>query len=101
MCDDEAERAVVLFTLHERQIRLELRCPQDDPAEERRVWRAILLRLKSRLECIADEMGTVESEFLDGIVLPNGMTCGDWLRGQIDSAYSTGEMPPLLPAAKR
>jgi hypothetical protein len=41
---------------------------------------------------------TVEEEFLAHIVLPNGKgTVGDWLMPQIDKAYESGKMPPLLP----
>ena len=42
---------------------------------------------------------TIETEFLANIVLPDDTTAGEWMLPQIDRAYRTGEMPPLLPAA--
>jgi hypothetical protein len=39
-----------------------------------------------------------KEEFLAHIVLPIGKgTVGDWLMPQIDKAYESGKMPPLLP----
>jgi hypothetical protein len=57
--------------------------------------RTIFLR-QSRffIEC---GITTSEEEFLVHIVLPNGKgTVGDWLMPQIDKAYESGRMPPLL-----
>jgi hypothetical protein len=31
------------------------------------------------------------------IVLPDGKTVGEFMRPQIESAYRSGQMPPLLP----
>lgn len=39
---------------------------------------------------------TLESEFLANLVLPDGGTVGDWLAPQIEEAYATGRMPPML-----
>ncbi len=39
------------------------------------------------------------SEFPANIVSPDNTTSGEWMIPQIDRAYRTGEMPPLLPAA--
>ena len=44
-------------------------------------------------------ISTIETEFLANIVLPDNTTAGEWMLPQIDRAYRTGEMPPLLPAA--
>ncbi len=44
-------------------------------------------------------ISTIETEFLVNIVLPDNTTAGEWMLPQIDQAYRTGEMPPLLPAA--
>ena len=39
-----------------------------------------------------------KQEFLAHIVLPNDEgTVDDWLMPQIDKAYESGKMPPLLP----
>jgi hypothetical protein len=40
----------------------------------------------------------VRGRILAHIVLPNGKgTVGDWLMPQIDQAYESGKIPPLLP----
>ncbi len=44
-------------------------------------------------------ISTNETEFLANIVLPDNTTAGEWMIPQIDQAYRTGEMPPLLLAA--
>lgn len=41
---------------------------------------------------------TLESEFLANLVLPDGETVGNWVAPQIDEAYATGRMPPMLPS---
>lgn len=41
---------------------------------------------------------TFEDEFMAHIVLPNQQTVGDWMRPQIEEAYQTGQLPPMLPA---
>jgi hypothetical protein len=43
-------------------------------------------------------IATFEKELLAHIGLPNGKgTVGNWLMPQIDKAYESGKMPPLLP----
>jgi hypothetical protein len=69
--------------------------------EERRRWRALLLIIKAKLEVIASGLSTFEKEFLADIVLPEGETVGEWMEPQIEQAYLTGTMPPLLPPAKK
>lgn len=44
-------------------------------------------------------ISTIETEFLANIVLPDNTSAGDWMLPQIDQAYRTDQMPPLLPAA--
>lgn len=109
--------ARVLFVLGERRVRFELRVPQPEDFKkkvpysvyngtewcrkqadqaERRRWRALILVVKAKLELIAEGMGTVESEFLAQIVLPDGRLVGDWLGPQLETAYKNGRMPPLL-----
>ncbi len=117
--------AQVLFELGGRRVRFELGVPQAGdfakkmPSQvahkslgqrdawcrtqaeqaERQRWRALILVVKAKLELVAEGMGTVESEFLAQIVLPNGRLVGQWLAPQIAAAYESGKMPPLLPAA--
>ena len=65
----------------------------------RQRWRALLLVIKAKLEAVTAGISTIETEFLANIVLPDNTTAGEWMLPQIDRAYRTGEMPPLLPAA--
>jgi hypothetical protein len=63
----------------------------------RQRWRALALVIKAKLEAVETGITTFESEFLAHIVLPNGSTVGEWAAPQIEVAYETGSMPPLLP----
>lgn len=123
--DEEAGRALVLFSLAGRQVRFEMVLPEFgkflDPKDEprgwgswdadrqyqwarkhheqaqRQRWRAILLVTKAKLELIADGMSTVQREFLSDIVLPDGRRVEQLLEPALEQAYLTGSMPPLLP----
>ena len=64
----------------------------------RQRWRALLLIIRAKLEAAESGITTLESEFLANIVLPDGGTLGQWLAPQIDEAYGTGRMPPMLGA---
>ena len=55
--------------------------------------------IKAKLEAVTAGISTVEAEFLANVVLPDNRTAGEWMLPQIDRAYRTGEMPPMLPAA--
>ena len=63
-------------------------------------WRALYLIIKAKLEAIEAGISTVEREFFYDVVLPDGRTAGEFLAPQIEAAYETGEMPPLLPVIK-
>lgn len=63
----------------------------------RQRWRALALVIKAKLEAVAAGISVFEDEFMANIVLPDGKTVGEFMRPQIESAYSTGKMPPLLP----
>lgn len=59
-------------------------------------WRALVLAIKAKLECVETGITTLEQEFMAHIVLPNGKTVGEMMSPQIEIAYSKGRMPPLL-----
>lgn len=73
-----------------------------DRAEEafeqacRQRWRALALAIKAKLEAVESGIAEFEEEFMAHIVLPSGETVGQWMRPQIESAYGSGRMPPLL-----
>lgn len=126
--DSLAGKAVVVFSLGQRQMKLSLGFPtlrdiladanaseprgwtKKKPSEkeawaqaqlaqvERQRWRGLLLCVKAKLELVADGSSTLEREFLCDILLPDGSTVGESLAPQLAKAYETGQMPPLLPA---
>lgn len=113
------ERAVIGFTMQERQVKFflplpdragkkfardgrgRLRSPEQVYAtweqECRQRWRALALVIKAKLEAVAAGITVFEDEFMAHIVLPDGHTIGEIMKPQIASAYAEGTMPPLLP----
>jgi len=63
----------------------------------RQKWRALALVIKAKLEAVESGITVFEDEFMAHIVLPGGQTVGSWMRPQIERAYQSGKMPPLLP----
>lgn len=62
----------------------------------RQRWRALLLVIKAKLESVESGIESFEEAFQAQLVLPSGQTVGEWLAPQIEAAYRTGNMPPLL-----
>lgn len=109
----DEEVAIIGFRMADRQIRIRLPIPAKkiDSWEQRNVqaaqagayeqtrrqrWRALLLIIKAKLEGVESGIATLEEAFLSDVVLPNKETVGQWLRPQLDQAYLTGSVPPLL-----
>lgn len=67
--------------------------------ETRRMWRALALAVKAKLEVVASGISSFENEFMGNIVLPSGETVGEWMAPQIDEAYGNGGMPERLQLA--
>lgn len=65
-------------------------------AERRRLWRVLLLWLKTTFELVEAEAVTPEEAFLPVLMLPSGQTVAEWLAPQLTAAYERGEMPKLL-----
>ena len=66
-------------------------------AEQRRLWRALTLVIKAKLEAVESKVTTFESEFLAHIVDPStGRTIGELAVPALEAAYSGLPMPPLL-----
>jgi hypothetical protein len=63
----------------------------------RQRWRALVLIVKAKLEAIEAGIGTIETEFLSSVMLPNGSTVGEWVAPQLIAVYGRGEMPALMP----
>lgn len=67
-------------------------------AEERRLWRCLLLAIKAKFEVVESGIETFEEAFLANIVLPGGATVGEWVVPQVEESYRTGELPSMLRA---
>ena len=119
----EESSAIIAFHMQERRVKFVLPLPslldsdicstptgkkrtkdQVEVAYEQAVrqsWRALALVIKAKLEAVDTGITIFEDEFMAHIVLPNGDTVGDFMRPQIEKAYETKKMPPLLPGVKK
>lgn len=116
----QESKALVGFTMNGKQIKFVLMLPdkndrefthtpsrgqrrtveQQEAAYEQAVrqrWRALALVIKAKLEAVEAGITIFEDEFLAHIVLPDGRTAGEYMVPQIEQAYATGRMPPMLP----
>jgi len=114
----ESARAVIAFTMRERQIRFILPMPARDEMRFthhskgprtpeaamkeweqacRQRWRALALVIKAKLEAVESDIAVFEDEFMANIVLPGGRTVSEEVRPRIAQAYETRELTPLLP----
>jgi hypothetical protein len=64
--------------------------------ETRERWRALLVSVKGRMSSIEAGIETFEVAFMSHILLPNGQTVSEWALPQVEMAYQSGEMPPML-----
>ena len=115
----EEGRALIGFSMHDRQVRFVLQMPDRDDREfthtpargtkrssaqieaeyekaVRQRWRALALVVKAKLEAVESEISEFEDEFLAHIVLPDGQTVGAFMRPQVERAYALGTMPGML-----
>jgi len=118
---EEEERAVIVFEVSNRRIRFVLPLPNrndsrfwETPGRKlqrspdaafkeweqacRQRWRARALAIKAKLEAVESGIATFEEEFLAYVVMPDGQTVGEHVLPNVERAYATGRMPPLLPA---
>lgn len=118
----EGDLSAISFKIQDRYVRILMPMPdRNDPAlrkseqgrqrttsaqqsayeqATRARWRALGLIIKAKLEAVAIGITTIEREFIADIVMPNNQTVGQWLAPQIESAYQSGKMPPLLPGPR-
>lgn len=72
--------------------------------EVRQHWRALALLVKAKLAAVEAGITTFETEFLAHIVIPTKggrtATVSQVLLPQVDEAYQSGRVPPLLLEAK-
>jgi hypothetical protein len=60
-------------------------------------WRALLLVIKAKLEAVYLGVLTVDDAFLAETVRRDRQTVAEYMAPQIESAYATGKIAPLLP----
>lgn len=116
MYGNNGKQAMVVFEFSGKRMKFILELPASvttpkgrrphNPAkyldqEIRRRWRSLALSIKSKLVAVNDGISTVEYEFMANIVLPNGLTVGEWAGPQIEESYQSGKMPPLMIEAPR
>jgi len=104
---EDETRAVVGFTMKNRQIRFSVPYPKSTSpgydAEVRRRWRCLVIALKAKFEMVdvagslspAEAEQAFRSEFLNNTVLTNGQTVGDVVLPMVAQNYEGGG-PPLL-----
>lgn len=112
----DGRRVVVAFTLEGRHYRMMITepDPKDYPGyragngrwvdgekqlaqETLRRWRTLALYIKAALVAVDEKILTAPQVLQPFALLPNGRTAGEWLEPQLQRAYETGQMPPLLP----
>lgn len=117
----DKDRAIVGFTMRNRQIRFEVVMPSPDERQfkytnhsyprprtatqqkeayeqaTRQRWRALNLIIKAKLEAVESGITEFDTEFLAQIVLPDGRTVADNIVPKVVQAYQDNEMPALLP----
>lgn len=64
--------------------------------EHRRLWRALALVVKAKLEAVESGITTFEHEFLAHFVTPDGLTLGDKLIPNLDRVCIEGTANPML-----
>lgn len=113
-----AGQALIGFTMCNRQVKFSLPLPRKEEFSKtptgrersensqyeaweqacRQRWRALKLVIQAKLEAVECGISVFEDEFMSNIVLPGGMTVGDFMKPQIKEAYQIGKPPSLLPA---
>lgn len=109
---DRGGVAIVLFEMQGRRYRMELKYPPEASfrakrtalqaqtayeAEQKRMWRALVLVVKAKLEAVKSGITTIEDEFLAHTVMANDQTVKEWVQPQIKEMYESGHMPSFLP----
>lgn len=76
----KSDGASVSFVVKDRMVRFTVPVPKNDDREVRRRWRAMLLGIKAKLECVASKIETFDEAFLAHVVTETGETVWERLR---------------------
>ena len=101
-----ATRVLIAFRTARALVNMELDLPdpkivrdEDRRAQEtRRLYRALLLVLKAKLEAVGSGITTLEAEFMSNVVMPDGKTVGYHMLPRLEQIVKDGKLPPLLTA---
>ncbi|MBN1574536.1 MAG: hypothetical protein JW984_15170 [Deltaproteobacteria bacterium] len=108
---DGKTMALIQFVMNNLMVRIAFRLPEESEfsktrtgqrrnkrlveaeckRERKRIWRAVLLVIKAKLEAVESNITTFEEEFLSFLVLPDGQRVGDLVIPRLAS----GELPML------
>jgi hypothetical protein len=113
----KATEAVIGFVLQSRRIRFTLPLPgteesrfvytgngrerarslvlKDHAQECKRLWRALTLAIKAKLEMVESGIATFDDEFLGYIVMANGETIGERVGPRLEEFLKKGSLPQL------
>ncbi len=64
--------------------------------EVRRLWRALTLVIKAKLEAVESGIFTFEQEWMSHIVMPDRKTIGEHVLPLVEEAYKSGRVPALM-----
>ena len=87
------------FTRHPRfayKVRSPEAASKEYEQEVRRLWRALALVVKAKLEAVNSGITSFEEEFMAHIVMPDGKTVAEHAIPMIADTYKTGKMQLLL-----
>ena len=87
----------VIYTPERRTVRSKDQQEKVYEQMTRQKWRALAACIKAKFAAIEAGISVFEREFFYDTVLPNGQTVGEYLLPQVNAAYETGKMPPMLP----
>jgi hypothetical protein len=93
---EQTQSAVLAFRLKGRHLRFAVPLGEISDQMRHSRWRQLLLAIKAKLAAIDVGILAWDEAFLSDTILPNRKTVAEVMLPQIDAAYKTGEMPPLL-----
>ena len=97
----DENRAGVRFRFNEppRHIKMAVELPDDEQGKRQR-WRALLLVVKSKLECVESGIETFDEAWMPHIMVEaSGQTLGEIMLPDLQVKLETGKLPKLLPEA--
>jgi hypothetical protein len=103
---DDGEKVAVAFKVGLRQVRWQVPLPTKSRYRDvkvyeqdvRRLWRSLLLAIKARLVAVEAGVEMFDTAFLSYIVTSRGMTVGELIAPQLDSAVpqlDSADLPAL------